>query len=205
MTDLTPRVYRDDEAKMLTTPDGTPTLRVPAPTAPETGPAAPVVDAARKLAVQSCAYITTSGWRGPVTLTQNAALLVDGKLDPFKTAWFSSGYGPFTEKTCRDGAYWLGGAPAAPAFDLQLKAPASVDTVVVHEDPAHPEAIPQEIEIEAWVNNNWQMVAHDLWVDSATHVHHFAPVVTNKLRYTVMGDLYHNLWTTEIEVYGGAG
>ena len=75
--------------------------------------------------------------------------------------------------------------------------------MAVYEDPAHPEAIPQEIEIDAWVNDNWQTVVHDLWVSSSTHIHHFPPVTTNKLRYTVMGDLYNNLWTTQIEV-GGA-
>jgi hypothetical protein len=111
------------------------------------------------------------------------------------------GYGSFTDKTCRDGAYWLAGAPAAPAFDIKLPQPASVDTLAIYEDNAHPEANPQEIKIEAWVNNNWTTVKHDLWVSSSTHIHNFPPVTTDKLRYTIMGDLYKNLWTTEIEVY----
>ncbi len=196
--DLTPRVYRDDAATVLTTPDPTPTLRVPPPA--ETAGAATALDPARKLAVQSITYVATSGWHGEVQLTRRASALIDGKRESQKLPWFSSGYGNFTEQTCRDGAYWLAGAPAAPAFDLQLAQPTAVDTVAIYEDPAHPEAIPQEIKIEAWVNDNWQTVVHDAWVSSPTHLHHFTPVTTNKLRYTVMGDLYHNLWTTGIEV-----
>jgi len=195
--DLTPKVYRNDETTALTTSDATPTLRVPPPAAATT---VMPLDPTRKLTVQGITYVQTSGWHGPVQLTQRPNALIDGKQEGFKLPWFTSGYGGFTPQTCRDGAYWLAGAPAAPAFDLQLAQPAAIDTVAVYEDPAHPEAIPQEIKIEAWVNDNWQIVVHDLWVSSATHLHHFAPVTTNKLRYTVMGDLYHNLWTTEIEV-----
>ena len=198
--DLTPRVYRDDATAILTTPDPTPTLRVPAPADPAAAAVQPL-DPARKLAVKSITYVSTSGWHGPVQLTQQAGALIDNKTGGLKWPWFSSGYGPFNDQTCRDGAYWIAGAPAAPAFDLQLPEPASVDTVAVTEDPAHPDSIPQEIKIEAWVNENWQEVVHDLWVSAVTHVHHFAPVTTNKLRYTVMGDLYHNLWTRQIEIY----
>ncbi len=196
--DLTPRVYRDDAAAVLTTPDPTPTLRVPPPA---DAIVLPVPDAARKLPVKGITYVATGGWRGAVQITRQPALLVDGKTDAQPLPWFTSGYGNFTAQTCRDGAYWLAGAPAAPAFDLQLAQPTLIDTVVVDEDPAHPDAVPQEIKIEAWVNDNWQLVVHDLWVTGTTHVHRFPAVTTNKLRYTVMGDLYRNLWTTEISVY----
>ena len=97
----------------------------------------PPRDPTRKLAVKSIAYVQTSGWRGPVQLTQRAEALIDGHKEGFKLPWFTSGYGPFTEQTCRDGAYWLAGAPSAPAFDLQLPQPTAVDTVYVYEDPAH--------------------------------------------------------------------
>ncbi len=195
--DLTQRVYRDDAEKVLTTPDATPTLRVPAPMIKP----ASELDAARKLAIQGITYLSTSGWRGPVQITQRESALIDGKKEGLKLSWFTSGYGSFTDKTCRDGAYWLAGAPAAPAFDIKLAQASSVNAVAIYEDTAHPEAIPQEIKIEAWVDGNWTTVCHDLWVDSSTHIHNFPPITTDKLRYTVMGDLYKNLWTTEIEVY----
>ena len=196
--DLTPRVYRADAATALTTLDATPTLRVLSDR-----PVADVapVDPARKVPVQSVAYVPTSGWHGPVQITRQAGTLSDNNKDPLPLPWFTSGYGNFNEKTCRDGAYWIAGAPAAPAFDLQIAQPTLIDTVIVSEDLTHPDAFPQEIKIEAWVDDNWKIVTHDLWVDAGIHVHKFDAVTTNKLRYTVMGDLYRNLWTTEIEVF----
>ena len=76
-TDLTPRVYRDDAATLLTTPDPTPTLRVPPPA--ETTIAATPFNPYSKLAVQSISYVSTSGWRGEVQLTRGASALIDGK------------------------------------------------------------------------------------------------------------------------------
>ena len=151
--------------------------------------------------MKSISYVSTSGWRGEVQLSRRASDLIDGQKDGFKLPWFTSGYGNFS--TSAPAATALTGWPAHPRprpLICNSRNRRLVNSVTVYEDPAHPEAIPQEIKIEAWVNDNWQTVVHDLWVSAATHVHHFPPVTTNKLRYTVMGDLYHNLWTTEIEV-----
>ena len=198
LVDLTPKVYRADAATVLTTDDPTPTLRVPSPKpAKDMAP----LDPAKKVAIKGITYVSTSGWRGPVSITRNTSALFDGKLDAFPLPWFSTGYGNFNLHTCRDAAYYLGGAPSAPAFDIQLAAPTKVNNLVAYEDLANLNAVPLEIKIEAWVDNNWQIVVHDLWVDEATHMHYFTPVTTDKLRYTVMGDLYHNLWTKEIELY----
>ena len=196
--DLTPKVFRADAATILTRDDPTPTLRVPSPY--------PILDMkpldpAKKVAINGISYVAASGWHGPVAITQRTNALFDGKQDAFTLPWFSTGNGKFTVQSCRDAAYYLGGSPAAPAFDIQLAAPTKVNMLIVYEDQTHPEAIPLEIKIEAWVNDNWQEIEHNLWVDSATHIHFFTPVTTNKLRYTVMGDLYHNMWTREIEVY----
>ena len=197
---LAPQVYRDDAAKVLTTPDATPTLRVPAPAAPVPDPA--TLTANRRAALVGITYLPASSWNGgTVQLTTGTGVLMDGKTEPLELPWFTKGYGGFNERTCREAAYWLAGGPSVPAFELNLKTAAAVDTLQVTEDPAHPESVPEEIQIEAWVNENWQVLAHDLWVTDATHVHRFAPVTTHKLRYSILGDLYHNLWTRQLAVY----
>jgi len=185
-TDLTPQVYRDDLATALTTPDATPALRVPAPVQVAEKP----LDAALKVLPQTISYVPAAGWHGPVDALWPGGMLMDGNIGPLAKAWFS-----------RNGAYWLAGAPAAPAFDLQFRDPVTLSALVVNEDPTHPEAVPQEIAIDAWVNENWVRLVHDQWVTGNTHAHRFAPTTTTKLRYTVLGDLYHNLWTTELTAY----
>lgn len=184
--DLTPKVYRGDMVKMLTTADATPTLRIPPPVVDQDAP----LNLDLKVVPQNVTYIQAGGWHGPVEAQWPGTVLMDGKRELLSKPWFS-----------RDGAYWLAGAPAAPAFELAFQDPVRLNALLVTEDPNHPEAVPQEIKLEAWVNDNWQTVARDLWVQGTTHSHRFTPVTTTRLRYTVMGDLYHNLWTTELEAY----
>ena len=165
-TDLTPRVYRDDAATLLTTPDPTPTLRVPPPA--ETTIAATPFDPHSKLAVQSISYVSTSGWRG-AGATHPRGISVDRrearKAGNCPGSPAATAISPM--QTCRDGAYWLAGAPAAPAFDLQL-ARTGRRSIAWPSTKTRPtrKRFPQEIEIDAWVNDNWQTVVHDLWVSS---------------------------------------
>ncbi len=92
-----------------------------------------------------------------------------------------------------------------PAWELSWPEPVTVDCVVIRESTQHPEAVPEEIAVQVWVEENglggWREVVHDYWNAGTTHVHRLGAITTRKIRYIAHGDLGNNLWTSEIEVY----
>jgi hypothetical protein len=91
-------------------------------------------------------------------------------------------------------------------WELTWPDPRTIDTIMVHESAQHPEAVPEEIAIEAWVEDGdwkgWKRLVHTRWNTGVVHGHGFDAVKTAKLRSMVYGDFGNNLWTSEIEAYG---
>ncbi len=129
IVDLTPKAYRADLDHLLTVPDATSTLRVPPPPRPANADLLP--DPARKVTPADIRYVQAAGWHGPVDAQWPGSLLMTEQKEPPAKPWFT-----------RDGAYWLAGAPAAPAFDMTFREPVTLDMLLVREDPAHPEVHP---------------------------------------------------------------
>jgi hypothetical protein len=185
--DLTPHVWRDDLAALLTRPDPTPTLRLPAPDRPRVT----VPHGARNLAPSATVtLLRPRHWfgedRGPVREVR----LNDGKKVPPAEGWFA-------RPTLELAAF----VPSPPAWELEWKEPVTLNTLVAHESSDHPEAVPEEIRIEAWTGEGWKVVAHELWNRDMVHVHRFDAVTTTKLRYVPEGDLTKNVWLSEIEIF----
>ena len=117
-------------------------------------------------------------------------------MDQIEKPWFST---PAL-------SYLVGSEYKRPlTWELSWKQPVKIDTVVIHECSRHPESVPEEIAIEAWIDDaawrGWKRLIHERWNSGAIHTHSFPAVTTGKLRYIVYGDLGQNLWTTEIEAY----
>jgi len=193
--DLTPQVWRDDIDKILTTLDATPTLRLEAPARD----GAPM--AGKNLAPDASVALTqarTIGWERPIaTLKDGGAVLNNGKADDAERPWFD-----------RDGAnYMVGSEYKKPlTWELTWKEPVKLDVLVVRESAAHPESVPEEIAIDAWIEEGdwkgWKRLVHDRWNSGTVHAHPFPAATTKQLRYIVYGDFANNLWTAEIEAYG---
>ncbi len=195
-TNLTPQVYRDDLATLLAIPDPTPTLRLPPPRRQASIPPQGRENVARQATI-TLTPPRTSGWKHPIEpLRGGGTSLNDGKVDQLETPWFS-------ESAV---SYLVGSDYTRPlTWELAWKQPVRIDTVVVHECTQHPEAVPEEIAIEAWIDegdwHGWKRLIHDRWNSGTVHTHHFPAVTTGKLRYVVYGDFGRNLRTTEIEAY----
>jgi hypothetical protein len=198
--DLTDLVYRDDLATTLKTPDKTNTLRVPPPKTqrliPKNRPnLAPVAEIKFVHAKNGTAAI------GMETSHEDMRFLNNGKPDDLTKPWFTPydlhqlmGYADYANPV---------------AIELRWKQPVTLDTLVVYEHSKHPEAVPEDVSIAAWVGDEktgkWQEVAHDPWNQGIVHVHPFPAVTTTRLRYLIHGDLGNNLWTTEVGVLGKGG
>jgi hypothetical protein len=100
---------------------------------------------------------------------------------------------------------YLAFVPSPPAWEIAWDKPVAVDTLVAYEAPDHPQAVPQEVRVDAWVDGNWKEVAHAYWNDKAVHGHRFEPMTTTKLRYVPVGDLAKGVYLGEIEVYHSKG
>ena len=196
-TDLTPLVQRDDIGKALTTLDATPTLRLPPPATPKTALPAGKKNIAPDAAIRFTPA-RTIGWQRPIAAQrEGGAALNNAKADDAAKPWFDL-----------DGvSYMVGSEYTKPlTWELKWKQPVKIDTVVVRESTLHPEAVPEEIAIEAWIEEGdwkgWKRLLHDRWNSGVVHAHSLQAVTTAQLRYVVYGDFGNNLWTTEIEVYG---
>ena len=192
---LSSEVWRNDLNDALRVLDTTPTLRVPPPE--------PVVaDLAKgKTNLATSAQITfvpgkTGGWQKPIATRSNGgAVLNDGRSDEVETPWFDE-----------RGVSYMVGSEVPMAWEFSWPQAVSIDRLVVHESSKHAEAVPQEIAVEAWIEDadyrGWKRVRHDRWTRGVEHTHRFDPVLATKLRYIVYGDFGNNLWTSEIEAYG---
>jgi len=185
--DLTPEVYREGIVNWLTSADQTPTLAIPAP--PEqkviVPPGLPNLTPQAKVT-----YLETKNWWGQKVQPDRSVPLNDGKKDAPDGGWFGM-----------ENLEYAAFVPSPPAWEFEWPQPVPINTVVVHESPAHPEAVPEEIKIEAWIDNDWKEVVHTYWNTGTTHAHQFGAVTTNKIRYMPVGDLANNIWLSEIEIF----
>ena len=185
--DLTPQVWRDDIVDMLTREDPTPALR--AGPSPAEAQRLPVPDGVDNLAKSAkFTYITGRSWWNERITPDRSVPLNDGSKEAPANGWFD-----------RTKLEYLAFVPGPAAWEISWDTPQTVDTLVGYE--ANPGAVPQEIRLEAWIDDNWQVVSHVYWNDQPTHVHRFAPVTTTKLRYFPIGDLANGVYLSEIEVY----
>ena len=97
---------------------------------------------------------------------------------------------------------YLAFVPSSVAWEFTCDQPVTVDTLVAYDSP---DSIPQEIRVDAWIEDNWQEVAHSYWNDAARHVHGFNRLETTKLRYVLIGDVARCVHIGEIEIYDSAG
>jgi WD40 repeat protein len=185
--DLTPHVWREDLATALTSPDRTPTLRLPPPDYPKVT----VPDGARNLARSaSVKLLRPKAWVGDDWSPIREVSLNDGKKEPPPGGWFN-----------RPTVEYAAFVPSPPAWELEWKQPVTLNTIVVYESKEHPEAVPEEVRIEAWVGGTWKVVRHEFWNSGVVHAHSFETVTATKLRYMPMGDLAKNIWISEIEAF----
>jgi hypothetical protein len=185
--DLTPQVWRDDLVAQLTRPDPTPTLRLPAPDRPRVV----VPEGARNLApLAKVTLVRPRHWFGDDHEPVREVALNDGKKVSPPGGWFN-------RPTLELAAF----VPSPSAWELEWKEPVTINALAASESADHPEAVPEEVKIEAWVDEGWKVVAHEFWNRDVVHVHRFDAVTTTKLRYTPLGDLAKNVWLSEIEVF----
>jgi hypothetical protein len=188
--DLTPQVWREDLEALLTRPDPTPTLRLPAPDRPRVV----VPEGARNLApLAKATLLRPRHWFGDDHEPVREVSLTNGKKVSPPGGWFS-------RPTLELAAF----VPSPPAWELEWKEPVTLNTLVAYESPDHAEAVPEEILIEAWTNEGWKVVAHEFWNRDVVHGHRFDGLTTTKLRYMPVGDLARNVYLSEIEVYNVA-
>ncbi len=188
---LTDNVWRDDITRILTTPDTTPTLSI-GPSPSESQVIAIPANADNLAKSAKFNYITGRSWWNERISPDRSVPLNDGKTDAPAGGWFN-----------RTNLEYLSFVPGPAAWEIVWDKPIMMDTLVGYE--ANKNAVPQEIRIEAWLDNNWQEVAHTYWNNRDTHVHRFKAVTTTKLRYTPIGDLANGVYTSEIEVYNSEG
>lgn len=184
--DLTPQVWRADTAARLAANDATPTLRLPPPRRAAPAPPAGRTNLARSAMVQ---FLPPRGWFGQLAVPRPVSVNDGKKVSP-KDGWFR-------DVDLEFAAF----VPSPPAWELEWPKAVTLNTVVVDESPRHPEAVPEEVRIEAWVDGDWKEVVHDFWNRGVAHVHRFANVTTTRVRYTPLGDLANNVWVAEIEAY----
>ncbi|MBL7223940.1 MAG: hypothetical protein ISS72_08805, partial [Candidatus Brocadiae bacterium] len=189
-TALTPLVWRPDTHNLLLAPDPTPTLRLPAPKSPQTAVPAGAPNLAPQATVK---YLPSRSWWKERIDPDRSVSLNDGKRDSPPGGWFD-----------RTKLEYLAFVPSPPTWELTWKEPVAIGTVVVCESPDHPEAVPEEVKVEAWLDGDWKEVVHTHWNRDVIHVHQFPAITTAKLRYMPVGDLANKLWLSEIEVYGPA-
>jgi|GEM_PF-1989537 len=93
--------------------------------------------------------------------------------------------------------------PSPPAWEISRRDGGimRVNTIVIREDPRYPEAVPSEIKVEAFLNNEWIPLVHEYWNAGTSHTHQFVTVDAERIRYTPIGDLSKNIWLREIELY----
>jgi len=185
--DLTPEVYREGIINWLTSADQTPTLAVPAPGEQKVAVPAGLPNLAPQAKVT---YLETKNWWGQKVQPERPVPLNDGKKDSPEGGWFDM-----------ERLEYAAFVPSPPVWEFEWPQPIAINTIVVHESAAHPEAVPEEIKIEAWIENDWKEVVHTYWNTGTTHGHQFNAVTTNKIRYMPVGDLANNIWLSEIEVF----
>jgi len=196
-TDLTPRVYRNDLATVLTAADATPALYVPPPDVKRSGPPQGKENLAAKAMVTHVAA-RSGGWRHELRPQKGGgAVLNNGQADDLTLPWYDEyAVNAILGSEMKD----------HPAWELAWKEPVTLATLVVRECTKQPDAVPEEVAVQVWVEENglgdWREVLHEYWNRGVVHTHAFGPVTTKKVRYIAHGDLGRNLWTTEIEAYG---
>ncbi|HUS57999.1 MAG TPA: hypothetical protein VM141_05035, partial [Planctomycetota bacterium] len=184
---LTPEVWREGTVNWLTSRDQTPTLRVP----PQDRPNVMVPPGTPNLAPQAAvAFLEPKNWWGQAVKPERPVVLNDGKTDPPEGGWFD-----------RTSLEYVAFVPSPPAWEFTWKQPVEFNTLVAWESPNHAHAVPEEIRIEVWVDNDWKEIHRDCWTTGAKHAHRFDRVSTTKLRYMAVGDLANNLYLSEIEIY----
>ncbi|HUU70961.1 MAG TPA: hypothetical protein VM186_15645, partial [Planctomycetota bacterium] len=131
------------------------------------------------------------GWYSIGVVENEPGVLNNGKADDVDEPWLSL-----------HELYWDASAQRLPQMTITFDKPQTVQALVVREHSAHAGVVPSEIAIEARQDDgSWKTVCTALGVAGVVHTHHFQPVTTTALRYTVVADLFDNLWTTEVEAY----
>jgi len=192
-TNLTDLVWRDDIESVLTSPDPTPVLRVGPSPAEQEQPAVP--EGVPNLAASAkFSYVPARSWWNERIHPDRSVLLNDGAKTSPPGGWYD-----------RTKLEYLAFVPSPPGWVITWEKPVTVDTLVVYESADVPEAVPQEVRIEAWIDDNWREVAHSFWNRKTPHVHRFGRLETTKLRYTPVGDLANGVYLAEIEACDTAG
>jgi hypothetical protein len=190
-TDLTPLLWWPDTHGLLVAPDPTPTLRLPAPDAPKATIPVGMPDLAPQASVK---YLPSRSWWNERIDPDRSVSPNDGKRDAPPGGWFD-----------RTKLEYLASVPSPPAWEFTWKEPVTIGTVAAYESPDHPEAVPEEVKIEAWLDGDWKEVLHTYWNRDAVHIHQFPAVTTTKVRYMPVGDLANGPWLSEVEAYGPGG
>ena len=190
---LTPQVWRSDLAKVLTREDPTPALRLGP--GPDEQRAVPVPQGVANLAATATfKYVPGRSWWNEKVHPDRSVPLNDGRRDAPPGGWYD-----------RLKLEYLAFVPCPPAWEISWDKPVTVDTLVAYESADHPQAVPQEVRIDAWVEGNWKEIAHAYWNDKVVHGHRFERLTTTKLRYVPVGDLAKGIYLGEIEVYDAGG
>jgi len=187
MTDFTPQAYRTDTVKLLTAPDDTYTLRLNPPSEPKI---AIPKDKANLAENAKVTFIEPRSWWNEPIKPDRSVSLIDGEKDSPKDGWFD-----------RTKLEYVAFVPSPPAWELTWEKPVTINCLLIYESPEHPEAIPEEIKIETWIDDGWKEILHSYWNQGIIHAHYFPTITATKVRYTPVGDLANNVWLSEIEIY----
>jgi len=186
--DLRAKAERPDLAAEFAVPEDAPITSAPLPAWQESPMPDGTADLARAAKIEMKA---PAGWYSSGAVENDPAVLNNGKRDDIDKPWLAL-----------HELYWDASAQRLPQVTITFDREQAVQALVVHEHPGHPEAVPREIAIEArQPDGTWRTVRTDLNVAGITHTHRFAPVTTTAVRYTIVADLFNNLWTTETEVH----
>jgi len=190
---LAEKVYRDDINDILVAETTTKTYTVTRPyeMKPVNIPQNAVNIAA---GTTNVTFIHHRDWWNGHQFPQQGGIveLTNGVVDDVELPWFD-----------RDSLDNAANVPSAPAWEIARKdgQKMRVNTIVIREDPRHPEAVPTEVKVEAFLNNEWITLVHEYWNEGVSHMHTFDVVEAEKIRYTPVGDLAKNVWLREIELY----
>ena len=190
---LAEKVYRDDINDVLVAETASKTYAIPRPY--EMKPVNIPQDAVNIAAgTTNVNFIPHRDWWNGQQFPQQGGVveLTNGIIDDVALPWFN-----------RDSLDNAANVPSPPAWEISRKdgQKMRVNTIVLREDPRHPEAVPTEIKVEAYLNNEWITLVHEYWNSGISHMHTFDVVDAEKIRYTPVGDLAKNVWLREIELY----
>ena len=135
----------------------------------------------------------TPGWMSEGRLQISSEILTDGRADGLALGWFSL-----------DELFWAASAARQPWVEIRFHAPTDVTSLTVYEDPQRPEAWPTDTVIQVWdeAANSWHTATRGLFLRSFIHTYALNLKGATRIRYVVLGNLYRNLHTCEIEVRG---